>query len=188
MQSPPNFATDQGQLNQIRTLGRQSSSQPSGHLLPPVRFLTPQTIGLFIDHRSELEREQHQRWIAEVADIPGVAVYTVNTVVRTRHYDSLCADSWALKLSPHRRTRIERIEIQRNAQYRKLGIFLNLEFQAILRVCIRIRMDSGQLSTNHRRSLAFQDLLQVLQIPSDSVKKPISRATPGEGKRRFPAP
>jgi len=137
MQPPPNFATDQGQLNQIRTLGRQSSSQPSGHLLPPVRFLTPQTIGLFIDHRSELEREQHQRWIAEVADIPGVAVYTVNTVVRTRHYDSLCADSWALKLSPHRRTRIERIEIQRNAQYRKLGIFeepeIGLYPQPILR-------------------------------------------------------
>jgi len=33
-----------------------------------------------------------------------------------------------------------------------------------------------------------QDLLPILEIASVPTKKPISRATPGEGKQRYPAP
>jgi len=81
-----------------------------------------------------------------VVDFPGVTLHTVKTVVRTRHYNSLCADSWALKLSPRARTQIEHIHVEAKTQYRKLGIFLNLGFQAILPVWTPIRMDNGPLS------------------------------------------
>ena len=85
--------------------------------------------------------------------------------------------------------RFQGIGIAGKAQYRKLGIFTSYGFSSVsVTFPDVLHWIGANCPARHRRSLVNHHLFVALEFAPFPAKEPISRAKPGEGQQRLPAP